>query len=149
MYSPDGVRLDRSGWRDQEISERHREWGFNCPAVDLDFLVVEYNKGLPVCLIEYKHFKAQQPTLNHATYRALSDLANNYKTEGLPLMVAFYWPKIWAFKIIPVNNCAKKHFTDGELLSEYDFVKRLYLLRRLTLADSLRDKLNKLLPSNP
>ena len=56
-YSVDGVRQERTNWRDQELSARHRTWGFNCPAVDLDFLMVEYNIGKPVGLIEYKHFK--------------------------------------------------------------------------------------------
>lgn len=30
---------ERTGWRDEEISARHRIWGVNCPAVDLDFLM--------------------------------------------------------------------------------------------------------------
>ncbi len=35
------VRQERTGWRDEKISQRHREWGYNCPAVDLDFEVVD------------------------------------------------------------------------------------------------------------
>lgn len=46
---------ERSGWRDMELSGRHRIWGFNCPAVDLDFLMVEYNLGIAIAVVEYKH----------------------------------------------------------------------------------------------
>src|SRR5678815_2099094 len=119
-YSIDGVRQERTGWRDQELSQRHRLWGFNCPAVDLDFLMVEYNMGLPVGLIEYKHHCAQAPNLRHATYRALCDLADGYRDEGLPFLIAFYWPDLWAFRITPVNPLAQKHFRSNEELSEYD-----------------------------
>lgn len=142
--SNDGTRLERTGWRDQEISNRHRAWGYNCPAVDLDFLVAEYHKGLPVAIIEYKHYMARQPVLDHPTYRALSALADNYSDGGLPFLVAFYWPDIWAFRVIPVNDCAKKHFAQLEEFTEYDFVARLYRLRRLTLAKALEGELRKI-----
>lgn len=145
VWSSDGVRQERTGWRDESISARHREWGFNCPAVDLDFLVTEYNVGKPVALIEYKHYRARFPELQHPTYRALSALADGY-CEPLPFLVAFYWPEIWAFRILPVNEVAQKHFSAGETLCERDFVIRLYRLRRLTLAVHLRDKLSRQLP---
>ena len=137
---------ERTGWRDEAISRRHREWGFNCPAVDLDFLVAEYNIGKPVGLIEYKHYKAQIPNLLHPTYRALTALADGYKDGGLPFLIAFYWPDLWAFRVIPVNECAKKHFDMDEDLSETDFVRRLYRLRSLTLTAHLMKVLNTELP---
>lgn len=146
QWSSDGTRQERTGWRDETISRRHRIWGFNCPAVDLDFLVAEYNLGKPVALIEYKHHCARAPNLHHATYRALSDLADNYAPASLPFLVAFYWPEIWAFKVTPVNNAAKQHFQDGQTLSERDFVVALYRLRRLTLARELEGELNTELP---
>lgn len=36
---------ERTGWRDENLSRRHREWGFHCPAVDLGFLLIEYDTG--------------------------------------------------------------------------------------------------------
>ena len=36
-----------SGWRDQELSRRHQRWGFACPAVDLDFVLVEFGLAAP------------------------------------------------------------------------------------------------------
>lgn len=146
-YSTEGVRQERTGWRDESISRRHREWGYNCPAVDLDFLVTEYNMGKPVALVEYKHFNAQVPNLRHATYRALSSLADEYSNRPLPFVVAFYWPEIWAFRVTPVNAAARDAFQPEEMLSEYDFVRRLYWLRRLTLTHEIEGKLSRELPA--
>lgn len=142
-WSSDGVRQERTGWRDESLSRRHREWGFNCPAVDLDFLMVEYNLGKPVGLIEYKHFQARMPNLKHATYRALSELAT---VAELPFVVAFYWPSSWAFRIYPINGISKNHFRNPEDLSEREFVQRLYRLRRLKLTENLEGKLQTLRP---
>lgn len=142
-YSVDGTRLERTNWRDQSISARHRQWGFNCPAVDLDFLVVEYNIGKPVGLIEYKHHRAVMPNFNHATYRALSEMAN---IASLPFLVAFYWPDIWAFKVFPVNRFAADVFGPNEVLTERDYVSRLYTMRRRVLAKELNSFLKTELP---
>jgi hypothetical protein len=140
--------FERTGWRDESISRRHREWGFNCPAVDLDFVVAEYNIGKPVGLVEYKHYMAQIPNVLHPTYRALTALADGYKEGPLPFLIAFYWPDVWAFKITPVNEYAKGHFYIGEMLTELEFVRRLYKLRSLVLTDYLMKRLNNILPPN-
>lgn len=146
--SHDGTRLERTGWRDAAISSRHREWGFNCPAVDLDFLVAEYNIGKPVALVEYKHHGAKTPVYDHPTYRALADLADNYAPNPLPFIVAFYWPDVWAFRITPVNAVARSFFENGLLLTEREYVRVLYRLRRLTLSRELEAMLNNILPFN-
>jgi len=140
------VRAERTGWRDQEISARHRVWGFNCPAVDLDFLMVEYNLGKPVGLIEYKHHQAWEPNLKHPTYRALTELA---ELAALPFLIAFYWPDVWAFRITPVNGLAQSHFQDGEILTERAFVTRLYRMRALVIRDAVLLQLNDELPVDP
>jgi hypothetical protein len=147
-WSSDGVRQERTGWRDEAISSRHRVWGFNCPAVDLDFLVVEYNVGKPVALIEYKHHAAAMPYLQHPTYRALTDLAENYGPGQLPFAVVFYWPDIWAFRVLPVNDAAKSYFTK-EMYCERDYVKVLYYMRRILLTHEVKGKLSTGLPQVP
>jgi len=143
LRSVDGTRLERTGWRDQEISLRHRMWGFNCPAVDLDFLMVEYNLGKPCGLVEYKHHHAQMPNVKHATYRALSELAS---MGSLPFIIAFYWPENWAFRVYPVNQIAKHHYGEGQAMSEYQYVQSLYRIRRLKITEQIADKLNKTMP---
>ena len=143
-YSMDGVRQERTSWRDESISKRHRDWGFNCPAVDLDFLMVEYNFAKPVGIVEYKHHGARFPDIKHATYRALITLAD---MTGLPFVVAFYWPEMWAFRVYPFNETARAHFASPyENLSEFDYVARLYRIRRLSIARELSDKLHTQLP---
>ena len=128
------VRTERTGWRCQEISKRHREWGYNCPAVDLDFMVAEYNHGEPVALVEYKEKHARTPDLNHATYRALRALADGYKT-GLPFLIAFYCPVDWWFIVIPVNKHAKRIYDSPHFFTEQEFVKSLYYMRKHVLSN--------------
>lgn len=100
---------ERSGWRDQAISERHRMWGVHCTAVDLDLVLVEYHLARPVALVEYKHYRAKfEP--GHANYRALRDLADR---AGLPFVVAFYWPDTWSIRVHPMNDPALRHFEPG------------------------------------
>lgn len=133
---------ERTGWRDRELSLRHRDWGFNCPAADLDFLMVEYNLGVPVALVEYKHHQAKTPELRHPTYRAIYELA---KLADLPFLIAFYWPNEWAFRVDPVNDKARGTYGDGMMLTERRFVKSLYYLRGLKVQEqvlaNLRDEL--------
>lgn len=128
-------RKERSGWRDASLSERHGHWGFNCPAVDLDFVMMEYNHGLPCALVEYKHWRARKPDTNHATYKALVALADGYKDGPLPCFIAIYEAETWAFFVIPLNEPARKHYAhcEGEWLTEQRFVRSLHLLRKATL----------------
>jgi len=130
---------ERTGWRDQKISERHRLWGYNCPAVDLDFLMVEYNVGRPVGLIEYKHEGASMPYLKHPTYRALISLADS---ANLPFIIAFYNNEEWWFQVYPINELAKAHFSTGEYLSEREFVVTLYRMRARVVRAAVFDQLN-------
>jgi hypothetical protein len=129
-YSSDGVRQERTDWRDERISHRHREWGFDCPAVDVDFLMVEYDRGLPVGIVDYKHYKAREPVLDGPSYRAIKALADGYRPGPLFFIVAFYWPDIWSFQTLLVNEAAKTDFEHRKLMTEREFVSRLYRARR-------------------
>ena len=44
--------------RDAWLSGRHRVWGSNVPAMDLDFILAEYDRCVPIALIDYKHERA-------------------------------------------------------------------------------------------
>lgn len=129
-------RTERTGWRDAALSERHGHWGFNCPAVDLDFVMMEYNHGKPCALVEYKHKNARRADIGHATYRALVALADGYRDGPLPCFIAVYDPDAWTFRVIPLNERAVKHYAhcDGQTLSEQRFVKSLHLLRKSVLS---------------
>lgn len=136
----DGVKQERSGWRCEEISRRHREWGYNCPAVDLDFLVVEYNYGTPVALIEYKNRNYRSANTSDRTYDALTKLADNYSPKPLPFFVVVYDPADWWFIMHPMNDEAKRvcRRAAGQPISEQEFVQGLYRLRKRALDQ--RDK---------
>lgn len=146
-------RTERTGWRDSELSNRHGAWGFNCPAVDLDFVMMEYNHGKPCALVEYKHKNAKPIDPKHATYRALIALADGYSCGPLPCFVAIYDPVDWSFIVIPLNEKAKSHYSHcaGIKLTERRFVKSLHLLRKsvLTAEDEeaiaqLNDKISQI-----
>ena len=130
-------RVERTGWRDEKLSERHGYWGFNCPAVDLDFVMLEYNHGKPCALVEYKHRNARLVDPGHPTYRAMAMLCNGYKLGPLPCFVAIYDPDVWVFKVVPLNEAARKFYANfvGVELSEQRFVRSLHLLRKRVLTE--------------
>ena len=45
------VKKERSGWRDLALSLRHKMWGWDCPAVDLDFFFLNTTRGNPLHLL--------------------------------------------------------------------------------------------------
>ncbi|MFH1013597.1 MAG: hypothetical protein V1769_03705 [Thermoplasmatota archaeon] len=138
---------ERTGWRDKEISHRHRVWGFNCPAVDLDFLMVEYNIGLPVALVEYKYFNAAIPNLKHPTYRALHALADSAQIQ---FYLAYYWPDIWAFKIIPINELSQIFYNSKMpvIFTERQYVEMMYRIRHRAIDEYVFKLLKNELPKN-
>jgi hypothetical protein len=127
------MTIERTGWRDQALSDRHRTWGQECPAVDLDFLMCEFNRGVPVTLIDYKRYTANLAYTNGRTTDALSGFYNA-RGEQLPFFMTRYWPDIWAFEVWPKNLAAvavlKK---ESALMTEQEFVRFLYWLRKTTL----------------
>jgi hypothetical protein len=150
-YGSDGVRLERTGWRCQAISQRHRQWGYNCPCVDLDFVVAEYNHGKPVAIVEYKDKHAQPPDLGHPTYKALAELSDGYRDGPLPFFIATYCSLDWWFVVTPINDRAKAYYgkVAGQPLTEQRFVKSLYLLRKKSLDDEdmrVIERLNAIMP---
>lgn len=144
-----------------QLSDRHRAWGDDCPMVDLDYLLVEYNHGTAVAVVDYKFHGATIERTNRRTFETLGGL---YDSTGrqLPFFIARYWPDIWAFRLKAVNESAVKWLNDTlsslapELcgaewvdLTEYRYVYLLYRLRKdiLTLGDqAYLARLNQSLP---
>lgn len=137
--------IERTGWRDSGLSQRHRYWGFNCPAVDLDFVMVEYNHGSPVALVEYKHKNAAQLDTSHPTYKALVALADGYSKGPLPCFIARYDPEVWTFSVIPLNETCRKIYGCGNMtMSERLFVRSLYMMRKSVLNAADENALSQL-----
>lgn len=146
MRDSSGVRQERTGWRCQAISKRHRKWGYNCPAVDLDFVVAEYNHGKPVALVEYKDRRFSAANTAQQTYAALAALADGYVSGPIPFLIAIYDPDEWWFRVKPMNEMARlyyKHCLD-EVLSEQRFVRSLYLMRKRVLDENDEAAINAL-----
>lgn len=120
---------ERTNWRDQNLSARHRLWGFDCPAIDLDFVLAEYDFGKPKALIDYKLRSSLDETppasANLGTLARLGEMAR------LPAFIAYYrnTPR-WQFRVFEINNIALGWLDqNGQLLDEDDYVRWLYRLR--------------------
>lgn len=139
------VKPERNSWRDEWISNRHREFGWDAPMTDLDFPALEYNKGVPVALIEYKHYKAKV-TLNHPSMKAMTWMAD--KCE-IPFFTVIYYPEFNNYYVIPMNTCASQvpHCEISRIWSEKNYVKMLYWLRKVTCPPEILIKMKtNLLP---
>jgi len=120
------VRQERTGWRDESLSRRHRRWGWDCPAVDLDFLFLEYDRGKATAIVEYKNEHAALQYASHPTYQAMIDLGTR---AGVPVLACRYSDDFTVWNAIPLNNEAKKHLPGRKTMTEPEWVKFLYGLR--------------------
>jgi len=130
------VKKERSGWRDLSLNERHRKWGWDCPAVDLDFLFLEYDKGLPVAIVEYKHERAPKQFASHPTYQAIINLGTWAK---IPVFAARYKDDFSEWMIVPLNEFAKEKLSERQAMTEREWVTFLYELRGYTPPEQLFD----------
>lgn len=117
---------ERTGWRDQGISERHRLWGVALPAADLDFLLIEYDKGRACALIEYKHELSSPQFVSHPSYLALADLGNR---ANIPAFAVRYAKDFSWWLAVPLNALAKKVIPSRRRMSEAEWIQLLYRIR--------------------
>ena len=129
---------ERSGWRDEDLSRRHREWGIDCPAVDIDLVLVEFDHGKPSALVEYKHWRAAKIESDHPSYRAIRALADRAQ---IPFIAARYWPETWTFDAESLNDTAQRLLPHRTRFSEQEWVRLLYRLRGREMPDGLMAQL--------
>ena len=133
------VKPERSGWRDEELSRRHRDWGANCPAIDVDFLMIEYDTGHPSGIVEYKHERAAPQYPRHASYRAIKALADN---SHIPFFVCRYSDDLTRYVVTPLNDYAEQLCnTRNTEMTEVEWVTLIYNMRGRSLPESVRVKL--------
>lgn len=120
------VRRERSGWRDEGLSRRHREWGWDCPAIDIDFLMLEYDTGEPVAVVEYKHESAKPVDPSHASYRAILALT---EAACIPFFVVRYKADFSYWRVTPVGRIATQFLSEPRTANEQQYVRFLYWLR--------------------
>lgn len=136
------VIQERTSYRDLSFLRRHRDWGWNCPGEDIDF--IEYDHKLAVALVEYK-MRYNLQTCNtpkesdkgYSNLVALIDLGNK---ASLPVFLVFYKHK-WNFRISPLNHYATTKQPPEGILSELQFVQFLYQLRSRELPNEIKAKL--------
>ena len=119
------VADERSDWRDSGLSRRHRDWGYDCPCLDIDGLVVEYDRAEPKALIEYKHAAHGPVSVTSTNRKALARLGDR---AGVPFLLVMYRREPWQFWVTPANDVARRASTTTHGMSERQFVTLLYRL---------------------
>lgn len=117
---------ERSGWRDEAISRKHREWGKDVPAVDIDFLMAEYDRAEPVAIIEYKQECAKPIPSGDPNLRTIANLADK---ADLPAFVVRYGADLSWFKARALNGKGREVLPGIATYSEPEYVTFLYELR--------------------
>lgn len=133
------VRPERTGWRDEALSRRHRRWGWDCPAVDLDFLFLEYDRGKASAIVEYKNEHAAPQYASHPTYQAMIDLGNR---ANVPVLACRYSDDFSTWKVTPLNAAARQHVPERVTLDEAGWVRLLYKIRGYDLPQTVIDGIN-------
>lgn len=120
------VRKERTSWRDEALSRRHRLWGWDCPAVDIDFLMLEYDGGKATALVEYKNEFAAPQYASHPSYRALIDLGDRAQ---VPVFACRYSADFTKWHVTPLNYYATEFCPARTTLTENQWVALLYKTR--------------------
>lgn len=134
------VRQEATGWRDLSLSQRHRTWGYHCPAVDIDFLLIEYDKAEPIALVEYKRINSTVMPYTHPCYLALIKLANR---AGIPFFDVRYDKEFTKWVVRPLNILAHQKIQEEDLatgeveMTEREYVSLLYRLRGREMPQNL------------
>lgn len=128
---------ERTGWRDEAISQRHRTWGNFAAAIDIDFVLIESTfAAVPKAIIEYKAQPGGAAT--HFQTRLLRNLGN---MAGIPAFISKYWSETWAFMVVPINEHAREWMVSERSMTERQYVVFLQELRGVieALPDHLQD----------
>ena len=128
------VKQERTHWRDEGISQRHRQWGWDCPAVDIDFLMLEYDTGEAKAIIEYKNEHAKTQYTTHPSYRAVINLGNK---AGIPVIACRYSDDYEKYKAVALNERAKKYLPERKEFDEEGWVRLLYEIRGREMPEDL------------
>lgn len=134
------VRQERSHWRDEKLSLRHRDWGWDCPMVDIDFLALEYDKGCATAIVEYKNEYAEPANPQHPSYKALADLGNK---AGLPVIGCRYKSDFKIWRAVPLNKIALNVLPEPKEFSEVEWVSFLYGIRGREVPSEIKQICNK------
>ena len=125
------VKPEFTGHRDLGLSRRHRLWGFDVPATDVDQFI-EYDHGKAVAIIEYKAETAPilNPTAFNANIAVLQDVGNR---AGLLVFGVKYKRDFSMFVVTALNARAREWVPKSTACTERDYVRLLYEIRGRTM----------------
>jgi hypothetical protein len=129
------VKQENTGWRDAALSARHRKWGWDLPTVDVDFLMIQYDKAEPIALVEYKLETAPEQHSKHPSYRAIIKLGTN---AGILVFVVRYAKDLTWFKLTALNRKAREHIPKTITYTELEYVTFLYRLSNRAIPDDVK-----------
>lgn len=105
--------------------------------MDIDFLMLEYDKGQASALVEYKNEHTEPAYPKHPSYRALADLGNR---AGIPVIGCRYKDDFTEWRAVPLNRVAAEIITSPQKFNEAGWVNFLYSIRGREMPDEIRQK---------
>lgn len=124
------VKKENTFWRNGKLSQRHREWGIDCSATDIDALIfLEYQQNgyrnvRNSAIVEYKSVHAKETSPSQII--ALDNLSMQ---AMLPFWLTRYSDDLSRYWVTPTNDLAKKILSATCELSEEEYVKLMYTIR--------------------
>lgn len=117
-------------WQGEIVSKRHRDWGWNNPALDIDFVLEKENK--PLAIIEFKNdrtFSDYEKFSKTTSCQAIKYLCD-YCESPVAFFLIIYNYNFTNFKINALNDTAKKFTNDNELvLNQEEYLEFLENIR--------------------
>ena len=121
---------ERTGWRDEEYSRRHRLYGKQLSMVDVDHFWFEFDNTNPVAGVECKEANAKEVTLQTYSIRCLINICDRLEIPAIFLRYHKESEAEFIYDaVVPLNTFAKNHFSRTSNMSEVEFVKLLYKIR--------------------
>lgn len=107
-------RNERTGWRDESLSQLHRYLPDYCSMNDIDWLAGEFNFNVPTALIEHKNERSGDWTSdrikNNVGVKRIQILANN---SNIPAYLCVYKTDLSEFEFIALNKQAVDAFPNN------------------------------------
>lgn len=122
------VPVERSRFRDEWISQWHRSLGYGFPAVDVDFLLIEYDRRIPIALIDYKARAPKDSDIDQtsANIQAICWMAD---ASGLSFWWTYYRAESKQFYPRPMNELARGLIKRERWMDEDEYTRFLKHLR--------------------
>lgn len=134
-------RTDKTDFRLNDWYRENLPWDF--PRTDIDFCVIDYDRAVPVAIIEHKHKLCPETTeelYRTANYKALKCLADG---NALPFFEVRWRDDFAVFRVTAINSEARyilPQVTQNMLQAKYiQFIEELRELPRMILNSEQND----------